>query len=424
MPVIIDLPKKQEQEAENGVKSYDRLINNITFFGDSALPDNNPHYKEVHDLAKLLAENKFTIVNGGGPGIMKAATDGAESVNGRTIAVYWQPKLATYFEGKNLANVTDETATSSNYVMRTFELIEKGDAYVVCKGGTGTISEFGLVWCLAKLYYGCHKPVILFGDFWDELIVAIQKAMYIDETELGVLYRATKAEDVLRIIEEHELKIQSCRFQTSTTDEAAFMIRPRTAELKKQYDRIASSYHSEHAGKLVAQEQLDEFMTLVNTPAQVFDIGCGPGFDVRYLSEKYNVSGIDLSAKFVDIARFENPNSKIVLGDIVDYEMATEKYKGVWARDSLHHITEENLDGVFKKVYDALVEGGIFYVIVREGEGEIVETEERGYSKLQRFYHLFSEEELTARGVKAGFKLKKIDHTQRSHKWIVGVFQK
>jgi predicted Rossmann-fold nucleotide-binding protein len=108
----------------------------------------------------LLAENGYTIVNGGGPGVMKAATDGAEAGKGKTIAIYWQPKLASFFEGRNLANVTDEYETATNYMTRTLGLIEKGDAYVVCKGGTGTISEFGMVWALAKLYYGCHKPVI------------------------------------------------------------------------------------------------------------------------------------------------------------------------------------------------------------------------------------------------------------------------
>jgi hypothetical protein len=72
---------------------------------------------------------------------MKAATDGAESVGGETIAVYWEPKLASFFEGKNLANITDESEASSNYVMRTLGLISKGDAYVVCKGGTGTVGS-------------------------------------------------------------------------------------------------------------------------------------------------------------------------------------------------------------------------------------------------------------------------------------------
>ena len=75
-------------------KSSVRLLNNITFFGDSAIEEKSEIYKKVWSTARILAERGYTIVNGGGPGVMKAATDGAESVNGKTIAVYWQPKLA------------------------------------------------------------------------------------------------------------------------------------------------------------------------------------------------------------------------------------------------------------------------------------------------------------------------------------------
>ncbi len=423
MPVITKLPIRPKEVQEPTLKSG-RIINRITFFGDSAIPEDDPIYKSVFDAAKLLAENEYVIVNGGGPGIMKAATDGAESVNGETSVVYWQPQMASFFEGKNLANIADESETSSNYVVRTFGLIEKGDVYVVCKGGTGTISEFGLVWCLAKLYYGCHKPVILYGAFWDDLIESFQRDMNIDETELGVLYQATSPEQILNIIQEHELKIQKCSDRNYNGDELAFILRPRSQMIAKEYNRVANNYHSEHAGKLVAQDQLEEFISMINPPAMVLDIGCGPGFDLKYLSEKFTATGIDLSSKFVDIAKFENPNSQVILADIVDYDLPKDKYKGIWARDSIHHVSHEHLDLVFKKIADALVEGGVFYVIVREGEGEIIEKEKKNYSSIERFYHLFTAQELEERALRAGLKLVKIDHTKRSHRWLIGVFKK
>lgn len=422
MPTVVELPKKGSND-ENG-ESKGKLINNITFFGDSAIPEDDAIYKSVWDTSKYLAENGFTIVNGGGPGIMKAATDGAESVGGKTIAVYWEPKLASVFEGKNLANVVDESETSSNYMMRTLGLIEKGDAYVVCKGGTGTISELGLVWALAKLYYGCHKPVILFGDFWDPLIEAFQKTMYIDETELVVLYQANTPKEVLDIINKHEMLVQSCKSKNFVGDELAFVITDRSKNIAKEYNRVSSDYHKEHAGKLIAQEQLDDFISMLNPPAQVLDIGCGPGYDMKYLASKFKVTGIDISAKFVNIARFENPNSEVILGDIVKVDLGENKFKGIWARDSIHHIPEVHLDSVFKKIADALVAGGVFYTVVREGVGEITERSKKSYTTIERFYHLFTPEELTERANKAGLEVVKIDHTKRSHKWLIGVFKK
>jgi uncharacterized protein (TIGR00725 family) len=424
MPSITKLPEKPEGYTNGNNLDPDRVINRITFFGDSAIPEDDPIYKSVYEASKLLAQEGFVIVNGGGPGLMKAATDGAEDVNGKTVAVYWEPKMASFFEGKNLANVADDTFAQSNYVMRTFGLIEKGDAYVVCKGGTGTMSEFGLVWCLAKLYFGVHKPVILYGDFWQELIESIQKGMYIDEKELGVLYYATTPEDIVNILHLHESKLDRAKLKEIDGDEAGFILQVHKKVIVDTYNRIAQNYHSYNAGKLVAQKQLDEFVKLVNAPAQVLDIGCGPGYDAKFLSEKYSVTALEISKRMVEIAQFENPNVDVVYADIVDYELGNNVYKGIWARDSIHHIKDEDLPKVFQKISDALVEGGIFYAIVREGEGELSELEKKTYGEVERYYNFFTADELVDRAEQAGFELVKLDHVQRSHKWIAGVFKK
>lgn len=427
MPTEVKLPKRPADLIQEQVSQSDRFINNITFFGDSAIPEGDPIYNSVFEASKLLAQNGYTIVNGGGPGIMKAATDGAKAVNGKTIAVYWEPRLSSVFEGKNLSNIVDESEAYSNYMIRTLGLIEKGQAYVVCKGGTGTISEFGMVWALAKLYYGAHKPVILYGEFWDDLIIGVQKSMYIDEVELSVLYNARSPQEVLDLIRLHEAKLKSIHLKVVKGDEAAFVISAKTKATTKAYEQFAKSYHAQNVGKLVAQEQLDEFITMVNPPARILDVGSGPGHDSSYLSKKYSVTGIEPSKSFYEIACYDCPEAEFINADIVNYDIGVSQYKGIWARDSLHHIHEGDLDKVFKKLSNALVEGGILYAIVREGEGEILEKEIKPYTDqggLERFYHLFTAEELTKRAESAGLKLVKLDHTQRSHKWLVGVFKK
>lgn len=424
MPTNIKLPAIEEIEPREAIRTKNRLIQNITFFGDSAIPEGDSIYESVKELAAQLAKEGYSIVNGGGPGIMKAATDGAKEGGGETTAIYWEPKLASLFEGKNLANVTDESDASSNYVMRTLGLIEHGDAYIVCKGGTGTISELGMVWALAKLYYGCHKPVILFGDFWEELIEAFQKALYIDQTELGVLYKATTFDEVKAHLAAHEEKIKHCKITGLAGDEAAFILSPHIEKTRKTYNMHASSYHEKYAGKLVAQEQLDDFKSLVNPPARVLDVGCGPGFDAKYLAEKYSVSAMDISKRMTEIAQYENPNMDIKCLDIVKADIGKNIYKGIWSRGALHHIPEDRLDGVFQKISDALVDEGIFYLVVREGKGEKMEHENKTYGQVERFYHYFDEEELRNRAEQSGLKVVKFDHTKRSHKWIIAVFRK
>ena len=200
------------------------LIKNIGFFGDSQVPKSNPVYAEAYEIAKLLAEEGFTIVDGGGPGVMDAATKGAEAGGGETIAVTFYPKDAPGFEGRYVGNIVDIEIKTTNYIERMFKLLEHSDVFIIFKGGSGTISEFGTAWVLAKLYYGHHKPFILFGSFWRPIIKAIKENMLIDSVEMEVFKIVEKKEDIIptiKIFEEDLMKIK--HDHTNNHIEKAFM---------------------------------------------------------------------------------------------------------------------------------------------------------------------------------------------------------
>ena len=183
------------------------LIKDIAFFGDANIPKSDPVYKDAYEIAKALAKEGFTIVNGGGPGVMNASTQGAEAVNGETISVTFSPKDAPGFEGRYLGNVTDKEIVTSNYIERMFKLLEHADMFIIFKGGSGTISEFGTAWVLAKIYYGHHKPFILFGDFWLEIVDCARKNMNIDKQELSAFEIVSKPEEVLPTVKKFEEKL-------------------------------------------------------------------------------------------------------------------------------------------------------------------------------------------------------------------------
>jgi len=64
--------------------------------------------------------------------------------------------------------------------------MELGDAYIIFNGGTGTVSEFGMAWGLAKLHFGHHKPLVFFGSWWHEILEAMCKHMKIRDPALRV----------------------------------------------------------------------------------------------------------------------------------------------------------------------------------------------------------------------------------------------
>ena len=185
------------------------IIKNIAFFGDADISETDETYKAAFDVAEALALEGYVVVDGGGPGVMEAATSGAEKGGGKTISVTFDPVNAPGFEGKYVGNVTDEEIVTTNYLERMFKLMEHGDMFIIFKGGSGTISEFGAAWVLAKLYYGHHKPFILFGDFWVEIIDAFRKNMNIDSNEYSVFEICRSKSDVLATIHKFEGRINA-----------------------------------------------------------------------------------------------------------------------------------------------------------------------------------------------------------------------
>lgn len=181
----------------------------ITAFGFAGCEPSDPLYKDTVDVTRLLAQNGLEIVNGGGPGVMRAATDGAHEGGGVASVATFYPKFIENFEGKDPHNKADKEIIMNNYVDRTMKLLELGDAYVIFNGGTGTLSEFGMAWGLAYLYFGHHKPLILYGDFWYPIVEALVKNLKIGSRPgaLRVYKIATTPEQVLEYLKEFDLEM-------------------------------------------------------------------------------------------------------------------------------------------------------------------------------------------------------------------------
>jgi len=185
-----------------------KKIKQISYFGFADAAPNDPLYKEAYKCSKYLSEKGLVAINGGGPGVMRAVSEGAKAAGGKVVGVTFYPEDITNYEGKDPENPMDEEVETKNYLERTMKLLELGDAYVIFRGGTGTISEFGMAWGLARLYFGHHKPLILYGEFWNEIIKDFKKNMRIRPEDLKVYkivktpseaYQAIKAfEDVVK----------------------------------------------------------------------------------------------------------------------------------------------------------------------------------------------------------------------------------
>lgn len=182
------------------IAKTDKVIKRVAFFGDADLPENDSSCKLAKETAKLLAENGYIIVNGGGPGIMKASTDGASLGGGKVELVIINPKFEPgNYEGSDKENMdyAQKIYKTKNIHERVSKLVEIADAFVIFKGGTGTLAEVGLVWELAKFEFGHHEPLIFVGKEWEVIVNDIITKMHFEEKEKRVVATVETPKEVL-----------------------------------------------------------------------------------------------------------------------------------------------------------------------------------------------------------------------------------
>lgn len=206
--------------------SSSRCLKSVAFFGDANISETDETYRDAFEVAEALGKRGYEIVDGGGPGVMEAATSGAKKGGGKTVSITFDPVGAVGYEGRYIKNVTDTEVVTTNYIERMFKLLEYGDVFVIFKGGSGTVSEFGTAWVLAKLYYGHHKPIILYGNFWAEILDVFRKNMNIDSTEMSIFEICTNCEEVLSAIERFENRIsqRGCLVDKDGSIDGAFKV--------------------------------------------------------------------------------------------------------------------------------------------------------------------------------------------------------
>jgi predicted Rossmann-fold nucleotide-binding protein len=160
------------------------------------------------------------VINGGGPGVMAAATEGAQSAGGETLAVTFYPTDMPGFEGRFAENHVDKEIKTANYIERMFGLMDNADAFIIFQGGTGTLSEWATAWLLAHLYYGHHKPLVLYGAFWRQVMAVMKENFFIGKTEQLVYKIVDNEEELIQVLDEFEKELnQRCELPQPTEAE-------------------------------------------------------------------------------------------------------------------------------------------------------------------------------------------------------------
>jgi uncharacterized protein (TIGR00730 family) len=150
-------------ELQRGFDLMKKNPKSITIFGSSRLSPETEECKRVEQLSKKIAEMGYSVVTGGGYGIMQAANKGAfEAENGKSLGI----NILLPFEqvpNKYLHDLIE----FHHFFSRKVTLAYSAEAYIFCRGGFGTLDEFFEILTLKQTGKIFNIPIILYGkDFW------------------------------------------------------------------------------------------------------------------------------------------------------------------------------------------------------------------------------------------------------------------
>lgn len=147
----------------------------VTVFGSARFPEGHRYYGLARTMGAELARAGFTVMTGGGPGIMEAANRGAKDANG--VSIGCNIKLPHEQRGNPYL---DRFVTFRYFFVRKLMLVKYSYAFVCAPGGFGTMDELFEIATLVQTGKVKNFPIVLLGvDYWTPLIA------YMRETFVG-----------------------------------------------------------------------------------------------------------------------------------------------------------------------------------------------------------------------------------------------
>lgn len=190
-------------EFVEGFEKLARIKPSVSIFGSARTSPEHPYYKLTEDIARRLSDAGFSVVSGGGPGIMEAANRGAHAGKSPSIGLNIQ---LPHEQSTN--RYQDISLYFRHFFSRKVMFVKYAAAYVVLPGGFGTLDELAEILTLVQTGKTRRIPIILVhAPFWEGLIdwfkARLLAEQMISEPDLDLFKILDKPEDVVEAIFSH-----------------------------------------------------------------------------------------------------------------------------------------------------------------------------------------------------------------------------
>lgn len=187
-------------------EGFDRLANleyGVSVFGSARVEPGSPYYDAAREISRRLALSDFTIITGGGPGIMEAANRGAADADKDNIGL----NIALPFEQQ--PNPYQSVAMEFKYFfVRKVMFVKYSMGYVCMPGGFGTLDEVFESLTLMQTHKVFKMPIVLFGsEYWQDLVSWMENKLVslglVEKDDLNLFHVTDDIDEVINIMTGH-----------------------------------------------------------------------------------------------------------------------------------------------------------------------------------------------------------------------------
>ncbi len=191
------------------VEGFDKLSGiepAITIYGSARLNADDKLYTQTEEIANRLGQMGFSIITGGGPGVMEAANKGALKAGVTSVGLNIELP-----EEQNFNAYTTMSIMFNHFFVRKVMLVKYAAAFIIMPGGLGTLDELTEVLTLMQNHKIRPFPVILFNDqYWKGFLDWLQSSVlareFISEYDLNLLRVCDHPDEVIETVQRWHIK--------------------------------------------------------------------------------------------------------------------------------------------------------------------------------------------------------------------------
>jgi hypothetical protein len=186
------------------VEGFDELAGiepAVSIYGSARVKEGDELYKQTQEIARGLGEMGFSIITGGGPGVMEAANRGAREAGVTSVGL--NIELAEQ-QGCNV--YATKSVTFNHFFVRKIMLVKYAAAFVIMPGGLGTLDELTELLTLMQTHKIKPFPVVLFdGQYWEGFLGWLRNCTlakgYISEEDFDLLRVCDQPGEVIEAVQ-------------------------------------------------------------------------------------------------------------------------------------------------------------------------------------------------------------------------------